>query len=111
IAEIDALFRRHTNDWRLLEELTASEQKSRLDGTQIEITQCTLFALQVALARMWRAFGVEPAAGIGHSMGEGSAAVVSGALSLEDGVRVIYERGHLLQRAVGQGAMACVELR
>jgi len=110
IAEIDALFRRHTNDWRLLEELTASEQKSRLDGTQIEITQCTLFALQVALARMWRAFGVEPAAVIGHSMGEVSAAVVSGALSLEDGVRVIYERGHLLQRAVGQGAMAAIEL-
>src|SRR5262249_25419829 len=41
---------------------------------------------------------------------EVSAAVVSGALSLEDGVRVIYERGHLLQRAVGQGAMAAIEL-
>jgi acyl transferase domain-containing protein/acyl carrier protein len=110
IAEIDALFRRHTNDWGLLEELTASEEKSRLDGAQIEITQCTLFALQVALAKMWRAFGVEPVAVIGHSMGEVAAAVVSGALSLEDGVRLIYERGHLLQRAVGQGAMAALEL-
>lgn len=110
IAEIDALFRRHTNDWRLLEELTASEEGSRLDGTRIEITQCTLFALQVALARMWRAFGVEPVAVIGHSMGEVAAAVVSGALSLADGVRVIYERGRLLQRAVGQGAMAALEL-
>ena len=110
IAEMDALFRRHTNDWRLHEELTASEEKSQLDGVQIEITQCTLFALQVALARMWRAFGVEPVAVIGHSMGEVAAAVVSGALSLEDGVRVIYERGHLLQRAVGQGAMAALEL-
>ncbi|HEU4713548.1 MAG TPA: type I polyketide synthase [Pyrinomonadaceae bacterium] len=110
VAEIDALFRRHTNEWRLLEELTASPEDSRLDGKQIEITQCALFALQVALARMWRAFGVEPVAVIGHSMGEVAAAVVSGALSLEDGVRVIYERGHLLQRAVGHGAMAALEL-
>ena len=110
ITEIDALFRRHTNEWRLLAELTAVEKESRLDGTQIEITQCALFSLQVALARMWRAFGVEPVAVIGHSMGEVAAAVVSGALSLEDGVRVIYERGHLLQRAVGQGAMAALDL-
>lgn len=110
VAEIDALFRRHTSAWRLLTELTASEEESRLDGAQIEITQCALFSLQVALAKMWRAFGVEPVAVIGHSMGEVAAAVVSGTLSLEDGVRVIYERGHLLQRAVGQGAMAALEL-
>lgn len=110
VAEIDALFRRHTSEWRLLKELEASQEDSRLDGAQIEITQCALFALQVALARMWRAFGVEPVAVIGHSMGEVAAAVVSGALSLEDGVRVIYERGHLLQRAVGHGAMAALEL-
>ncbi|HSK64468.1 MAG TPA: type I polyketide synthase, partial [Pyrinomonadaceae bacterium] len=110
IAEIDALFRRHTNNWRLLAELTAAEEKSRLAGAEIEITQCALFALQVALAKMWCAFGIEPVAVIGHSMGEVAAAVVSGALSLEDGVRVIYERGHLLQRAAGQGAMAALEL-
>lgn len=110
IKEIDALFRRHTSEWRLLDELTAAEAKSRLDGVQIEITQCALFALQVALAKMWRAFGIEPVAVIGHSMGEVAAAVVSGALSLADGVRVIYERGHLLQRAAGQGAMAALEL-
>lgn len=110
IAEIDALFRRHTTDWRLLDELTAAETQSRLDGPHIEITQCALFALQVALARMWRAFGIEPAAVIGHSMGEVAAAAVSGALSLDQAVRVIYERGHLLQRAVGQGAMAALEL-
>lgn len=110
VAESGALFQRHTNDWRLLEELTAPEEESRLDGKEIEITQCALFALQVALARMWRAFGVEPVAVIGHSMGEVAASVVSGALSLEDAVRVIYERGHLLQRAVGQGAMAALDL-
>ncbi len=110
IAELDALFRRHTADWRLLDEITAAETQSRLDGPQIEITQCALFALQVALARMWRAFGIEPAAVIGHSMGEVAAAAVSGALSLDQAARVIYERGHLLQRAAGQGAMAALEL-
>ncbi|MGP3991627.1 SDR family NAD(P)-dependent oxidoreductase [Streptomyces sp. 3N207] len=72
--------------------------------------QPTLFALQVALAAAWRSYGIEPAGVIGHSMGEVAAAVVAGALTIEDGVRVICRRSRLLSRIAGQGAMATVGL-
>ncbi|HUN35462.1 MAG TPA: type I polyketide synthase, partial [Trebonia sp.] len=72
--------------------------------------QPVLFAMQYALAAMWRAHGVEPAGVIGHSMGEVTAAVVAGALSLSDGVRVITRRSALLATIAGAGAMASVEL-
>ncbi|WBB61969.1 type I polyketide synthase [Streptomyces sp. WMMC500] len=72
--------------------------------------QPVLFALQIALAAAWRSHGVEPAGVIGHSMGEVAAAVVAGALSLPDGVRVICRRSALLERIAGNGAMATVEL-
>ena len=67
--------------------------------TGIDRVQPTLFAVQVALAAAWRAHGVERAAVIGHSMGEVSAAVVSGALSLVDGVKVICRRSRLMARS------------
>ncbi|MFJ9713476.1 SDR family NAD(P)-dependent oxidoreductase [Streptomyces sp. NPDC101234] len=72
--------------------------------------QPVLFALQIALAAAWQAHGVQPAAVIGHSMGEVTAAVVAGALSLADGVRVICRRSALLERIAGTGAMASVGL-
>ncbi|MEU5028071.1 type I polyketide synthase [Streptomyces milbemycinicus] len=72
--------------------------------------QPVLFALQTALAAAWRAHGVEPAGVIGHSMGEVAAAVVAGALTLADGVRVICRRSALLTRVAGRGAMATVGL-
>ncbi|GLW64461.1 polyketide synthase [Actinomadura rubrobrunea] len=67
---------------------------------------CALFAVQVALARTWASYGVTPGAVIGHSMGEVAAAVVAGALTLADGVKVIHRRSRLLTRLVGGGAMA-----
>ncbi|MES4888637.1 type I polyketide synthase [Streptomyces sp. NPDC096012] len=72
--------------------------------------QPVLFALQVALAAAWQEHGVQPAAVIGHSMGEAAAAVVAGALTLADGVRVICRRSSLLERIAGTGAMASVAL-
>ncbi|HEV7709735.1 MAG TPA: type I polyketide synthase [Asanoa sp.] len=72
--------------------------------------QPVLFALQVALADLWRAHGVTPAGVLGHSMGEVAAAVVSGALTLADGVAVICRRSALLERIAGAGAMASVGL-
>ncbi|ORB67817.1 sulfolipid-1 biosynthesis phthioceranic/hydroxyphthioceranic acid synthase [Mycolicibacterium tusciae] len=78
--------------------------------TGIDRVQPTLFAMQVALATTVAAYGVRPGAVIGHSMGEVAAAVVAGALSLQDGVRVICRRSALLARLSGSGAMASVEL-
>ncbi|MGI5372444.1 SDR family NAD(P)-dependent oxidoreductase [Streptomyces iakyrus] len=72
--------------------------------------QPVIFAIQLGLAAMWRSHGVEPAAVIGHSMGEVAAAVASGALSVRDGVRVICRRSRLILRTAGQGLMASVAL-
>ncbi|MFA1541516.1 SDR family NAD(P)-dependent oxidoreductase [Actinomadura monticuli] len=69
-------------------------------------TMPVLFAIQIALARTWKSYGVTPGAVVGHSMGEVAAAVVAGALTVEDGVRVICRRSRLLTRLVGGGAMA-----
>ncbi len=78
--------------------------------TGIDRVQPTLFTMQVALAATMKCHGVRPGAVIGHSLGEVAAAVVAGALSLEDGVRVICRRSALCTRIAGIGAMASVEL-
>ncbi len=76
----------------------------------IECIQPVLVGMQLALTALWRSYGVEPDAVIGHSMGEVTAAVVSGALSPADGLKVIATRSKLMSRLSGQGAMALVEL-
>jgi acyl transferase domain-containing protein/acyl carrier protein len=78
--------------------------------TGIDRVQPALFTMQVALAATMTSHGVRPGAVIGHSMGEVAAAVVAGALSLEDGVRVICRRSRLMSTIAGSGAMASVEL-
>lgn len=107
VEQCDALLRRHAG-WSLLDELGADASRSRLDET--EVAQPALFALQVALAALWRSWGIVPDAVVGHSLGEVAAAHVAGALSLEEAVRVSFHRGRLMQRATGLGKMATVEL-
>jgi len=94
--------------WSLLEQLWAGEQACRLDET--DFCQPALFAMQVALANLWRSWGITPDAVVGHSMGEVAAAHLSGALSLEDAVRVICHRGRVIRTVSGRGRMALVEL-
>jgi polyketide synthase 5 len=72
--------------------------------------QPTLFTMQVALAATMRAYGVRPGAVIGHSVGEAAAAVVAGALSVDDGLRVVCRRSQLMSRVAGAGASASVQL-
>lgn len=100
IDDLDGLFAEEGGPdlWSLLEE------GRKPDGPAD--TMPVLFAVQIGLARMWKAYGVTPGAVVGHSMGEVAAAVVAGALTLEDGVRVICRRSRLLTRLVGGGAMA-----
>ena len=72
--------------------------------------QPVVMGLQLALTALWRSYGVEPDAVIGHSMGEVTAAVVAGALSPAEGLRVIATRSRLMSRLAGQGAVALLEL-
>ncbi|KJS52829.1 hypothetical protein VM98_28955, partial [Streptomyces rubellomurinus subsp. indigoferus] len=59
---------------------------------RVDVVQPALFAMGVALSALWRSWGVEPSAVVGHSQGEVVAAVVSGALSLEQGAKVVAHR-------------------
>ena len=72
--------------------------------------QPVLMGLQLALTELWRSYGVHPDAVIGHSMGEVTAAVVAGALSTTDGLRVIATRSRLMSQLAGQGAVALVNM-
>ena len=72
--------------------------------------QPVLVGMQLALTKLWRSYGVEPDAVIGHSMGEVTAAVVAGVLSPAEGLQVIATRSRLMSRLSGQGAMALLEL-
>jgi acyl transferase domain-containing protein len=95
-------------DWSLLEQFQPAIAESHLD--HVQVVQPMIFTIQVALAALWRSWGIEPDAVIGHSMGEVAAAYVAGALDLDDACRIICGRSILLQRRSGQGAMAAVEL-
>ncbi|WP_280466540.1 type I polyketide synthase [Nocardia cyriacigeorgica] len=108
VEQCDDLLRPLTG-WSLITELTAAEEHSRLHRT--EVAQPALFAMQVGVASLWREWGLEPAALIGHSVGEVAAAHLSGALSLAESIEVVYNRSRLMQMvsSVGEGGMASVE--
>jgi acyl transferase domain-containing protein/acyl-CoA synthetase (AMP-forming)/AMP-acid ligase II/acyl carrier protein len=71
-------------------------------------TQPALFALEYALAEMWRSWGIEPDIVMGHSVGEYVAACVAGMFSLEDGLKLIATRGRLMQELPERGEMAVI---
>ncbi len=107
LQECDSLLR-PLSGWSLLQELLAPEEESRIQQTRI--AQPAIFALQVGLAAVWKSWGIQPAAIVGHSVGEVAAAYVAGALDLKDAVQLIYHRSRLQHEIEGQGRMLAIGL-
>jgi polyketide synthase 12/myxalamid-type polyketide synthase MxaF len=105
IERCEALFERHG-----VRALRAQLEHDENPSPRADQVQPRLFAVQVGLAALWRSWGVEPAAVVGHSVGEIAAAHVAGCLDLEDAARAVCERASVLAPAIGRGGMLLVEL-
>lgn len=95
-------------DWSLVAVLRGEEGAPSLE--RIDVVQPALFAVMVAIARLWQSLGCTPDAVIGHSQGEIAAAYVAGALKLEEAVKLLAIRSQLMLAQAGTGAMATVVL-
>ncbi|MHC5905837.1 SDR family NAD(P)-dependent oxidoreductase, partial [Streptomyces sp. S6] len=91
-------------DWKLHEALADEEVLQRVD-----VVQPATWAVMISLAALWRSYGVEPDAVIGHSQGEIAAAHIAGALSLRDSARIVAVRSRLIRdHLAGKGGMVSV---
>ncbi len=88
-----------------LSELFRDVDKSQLHKNASFI-QPALFAFEYSLAQMWLSWGIKLVAVMGHSLGEYAAACLAGVFSLEDGLRLVAERGRLMDASLEKGSMA-----
>jgi acyl transferase domain-containing protein/NADPH:quinone reductase-like Zn-dependent oxidoreductase/NADP-dependent 3-hydroxy acid dehydrogenase YdfG/acyl carrier protein len=103
----DQLFKKLAG-WSLIEEMSVSEDVSKMNETRL--AQPANFIIQAGLSALWKHWGIEPDAVVGHSVGEVASAYASGALSLEDAILVSYYRSKLQQTTSGTGKMLAVGL-
>ncbi|TGD89817.1 SDR family NAD(P)-dependent oxidoreductase [Mycolicibacterium sp. CH28] len=92
----------------LLEVLFSSDREAVETLRHTSFAQPAIFAVEMGLARLWQSWGIEPDVVLGHSVGQYAAACVAGVFSLEDGARLIAERGRLFGSLPAGGRMVAV---
>ncbi|WP_019509581.1 type I polyketide synthase [Pleurocapsa sp. PCC 7319] len=95
-------------DIPLLEILYPSEEDRSSVINQTRYTQPAIFAVEYALAQLWQSWGIQPDIVMGHSVGEYVAATIAGVFTLEDGLKLIAQRGRLMQALPPSGKMVAV---
>jgi len=103
--EIDARLE-PLSGWSLLAAMNSDKENSRIERT--DVAQPAIFALQIALTKLWESWEIKPTRVVGHSVGEVAAAYCAGIFSLEDAVKVIYHRSRLQNSTGGYGRMLAV---
>jgi acyl transferase domain-containing protein/NADPH:quinone reductase-like Zn-dependent oxidoreductase/surfactin synthase thioesterase subunit/NADP-dependent 3-hydroxy acid dehydrogenase YdfG len=106
ITKLDKMLSVHTGGWSLMKELSRDGASSRISETRI--AQPAIFAIQIGLYEMWKQLGITPGAVVGHSIGEVAAGYVSGALTLEQAVLLIFHRSRVQHKATDKGKMLAV---
>ena len=108
----DEILQNHL-DYSILEIIYSRlEGKDNDSSTLIDrtaYTQPSLFALEYSLFKLWQSWGIEPSAVMGHSLGEYVAACVAGVFNLEDGLKLVAQRGRLTQNLTQKGEMIAVK--
>ena len=96
----------------LLEVLFATDRETGGEAGKTlrhtSFAQPALFAVEMGLARLWQSWGIEPDVVLGHSVGQYAAACVAGVFSIEDGARLMAERGRLFGSLPEGGRMVAV---
>ena len=106
IDQCDVIARQYMNP--SIVELIYGDHASDKELANTANTQPAIFAIQYALAHLWKSWGIEPDFIAGHSVGEAAAACFSGVMRLEDGIRFTALRGKLMQSLPSGGGMAAV---
>ncbi|MEE2710902.1 MAG: SDR family NAD(P)-dependent oxidoreductase [Gemmatimonadota bacterium] len=105
IHKCDELLKQYA-DWSLVEEMFEGNDISWMDRSLY--AQPANFSLQFALTELWKSRGVWPDSVLGHSVGEIAAAVISGMITLEDGIKIVSLRARLQSELAGKGGMLAV---
>jgi malonyl CoA-acyl carrier protein transacylase len=104
INKCDEILRNYL-DKSLLEVLFYEKDESLNPINETMYTQPALFAIEYALAQVWMSWGIIPSVMMGHSAGEYIAACLAGVFSLEDGLKLVTERGRLMETLTSNGEM------
>ena len=107
IDQMNQLFQTHSG-YSLLAEMLKSKEESKI--TKNNFAQSANYFVQVALSEVLKSKGMMPDKIVGHSVGEIAAATVAGVITLEEGVRIIYHRGEILEQIAGKGTLLAVGL-